>query len=70
MLGAVDMAIIIPAVLATKFSEKAYNYENDDIWIDKFFPNLARRDYAGKVFDIVRVGYLINGKEEKPIVQY
>lgn len=70
MLGTVNMAMNIPAVLATNFSEDFYKYENGDIWIDKFFPQLSRSDFVGKVFDIVRVGYIIENKEEKPFVQF
>jgi len=70
LLGMVGMAINAPAVLATNFVEAFYNFENADVWIDKFFPHLLRRDYSHKIFDIVRVGYIMGDKEEKPIVQF
>ncbi len=70
LLGAVDMGLIIPAVLATKFSSEAYEYKNDDVWIDKFFTKLNSRNFKGKIFDIIQVGYTINGMvEQKPVVK-
>lgn len=71
LLGIANMGILIPAVLANNFDKESYEYKNGDTWIDKFFPEISTRNYKGKVFDIVQVGYTINGvTEEKPVVQY
>ena len=70
MLGSVNMAMNIPAILATAFSEEAYEYENGDIWIDKFFPQFTRTDYSGKIYDIIRVGFIKDGEIKKPVVVF
>lgn len=71
LLGKVGIGLVVPAVLANNYSLDAYDYENADIWIDKFFTRLNSRSFKGKVFDIVQVGYTINGQlEKKPIVQF
>lgn len=71
LLGIVDMGILVPAVLANDFDKDNYEYQNGDTWIDRFFPEVSMRNYKGKVFDIVQVGYTIDGvTEKKPVVQY
>ena len=71
LLGKAGVGIVMPAVLANNFNIEDYDYENADIWIDKFFPGLNLRNYQKKVFDIVQVGYTINGELiKKPVVQY
>lgn len=71
LLGLANMGIIVPAVLANNFRSDSYDFKNSDTWIDKFFPMVSSRDYKGKVFDIVQVGYTIEGKRtSKPVVQY
>ena len=71
LLGIADMGILVPAVLANDFDKDNYEYKNGDTWIDRFFPEVSTRNYKGKVFDIVQVGYTIDGvTEKKPVVQY
>lgn len=71
LLGTADMGIILPAVLANNYSKDNYEYKNADTWINQFFPEVSTRNYKGKVFDIVQVGYTIGGKtESNPVVQY
>lgn len=71
LLGIADMGLIVPAVLANNYNIESYEYTNGDTWIDKFFPDVSIRNYKGKVFDIVQVGYVIGGKTiRKPDVQY
>ena len=71
LLGIANMGILVPAVLANNYDKGSYEYKNDDTWIDKFFPEVSTRNYKGKVFDIVQVGYTIEGMtEKKPVVQY
>ena len=71
LLGIVNMGILVPAVLANDFDKDNYEYKNGDTWIDRFFPEVSMRNYKGKVFDIVQVGYTIEGvTEKKPVVQY
>ena len=71
LLGIADIGLIVPAVLANNYSMDSYDYTNGDTWIDKFFPEVSIRNYKGKVFDIVQVGYAIGGKTiKKPDVQY
>ena len=71
LLGIVNMGILVPAVLANDFDKDNYEYKNGDTWIDRFFPEVSMRNYKGKVFDIVQVGYTIDGvTEKKPVVQY
>ena len=71
LLGIADMGILVPAVLANNFDKENYDYKNADTWIDQFFPEVNTRNYKDKVFDIVQVGYTINGQtERKPVVQY
>ena len=71
LLGIANMGILVPAVLANNFDKESYEYKNGDTWIDKFFPEVSTRNYKGKVFDIVQVGYTIEGvTEKKPVVQY
>lgn len=71
LLGVANMGLLVPAVLANNFDKDSYDYKNGDTWIDKFFPKVSTRNYKGKVFDIVQVGYSIDGQiERKPIVQY
>ena len=71
LLGIANMGILVPAVLANNYDKGSYEYKNDDTWIDKFFPEVSTRNYKGKVFDIVQVGYTIEGvTEKKPVVQY
>lgn len=71
LLGIANMGVLVPAVLANNFDKECYEYKNGDTWIDKFFPEVSTRNYKGKVFDIVQVGYTIEGvTEKKPVVQY
>ena len=71
LLGIADMGLLVPAVLANNFDKENYDYKNADTWIDQFFPEVNTRNYKDKVFDIVQVGYTINGQtERKPVVQY
>lgn len=71
LLGIAHMGILVPAVLANHFDKDNYEYKNGDTWIDRFFPEVSTRNYKGKVFDIVQVGYTIEGiTEKKPVVQY
>ena len=70
LLGAADMSMTIPAVLATHFDRDAYNYQNGDVWINKMFSGITQRDYEGKVFDILQVGYTIGKAATKPIVNF
>jgi len=71
LLGAADMSLIVPSVLAADYAAEAYEYRNADTWIDKFFSSVSSRDYGGKVFDIVQVGYTIGSDHvTRPVVQY
>jgi hypothetical protein len=73
LLGEVQIAIFVPRLLVDQFTEDYYEFKNSDIWINKFCPEISPRDYAGKVFDLVQIGYSIQGKEQvhnKPIVVY
>ena len=70
MLGTADMSMTIPAVLAADFDKDAYDYQNGDVWINKMFSGITSRDFEGKVFDILQVGYTIGNTKTKPIVKF
>ena len=70
LLGTADMSMTIPAVLATDFDKDAYDYQNGDVWINKMFSGITPRDFEGKVFDILQVGYTIGTKKTKPVVKF
>ena len=70
LLGTADMSMTIPAVLATDFDKDAYDYQNGDVWINKMFSGITPRDFEGKVFDILQVGYTIGTTKTKPVVKF
>lgn len=70
LLGTVDMSMMIPAVLAADFDKDAYDYQNGDVWINKMFTGITSRDFEGKVFDILQVGYSIGSIKTKPVVKF
>ena len=71
MLGCVDVVLIIPAVLSSKFEEEYYQFNNEDVWINQFCQDISIYDYKGFLLDIYEVGYKISGLEiKKPIVYY
>ena len=70
LLGSANMSMIIPAVLATDFDKDAYDYQNGDVWINKMFSGITQRDYEGKVFDILQVGYTVGTTQSKPVVKF
>lgn len=73
LLGEVRIAIFVPRLLVDQFNDDYYEFKNSDTWINKFCPEISPRDYAGKVFDLVQIGYSIQGEELlscKPIVVY
>ena len=73
LLGMVQISIFIPRLLIDEFNTDYYEFKNSETWIDKFCPAICPRDYAGKVFDLIQMGYQIQGKElisYKPLVVY
>jgi hypothetical protein len=45
MLDELHMEVFVPKVLEDKFDENLYDYENSDVWIDKYFPNISKSEY-------------------------
>ena len=73
LLGEIQISIFAPRLLVDQFDNNYYEFKNSDTWINKFCPAISPRDYAGKVFDLIQVGYQIQGNEQtscKPIVVY
>lgn len=72
MVGQVDIAIIVPSVLASKTSDTDFDY-NSTVWIDKLLdcniPEL-KEDAKGRIIDIVQVGYSYDGEIKKPEVHF
>ena len=64
-------SIVEPAVLAAPYKSDCYDFENTEVLIYRFFPEVSPQDYHGRVFDLVRVGYFVAGGEHKnPVVVY
>lgn len=73
MLGKVYISPFVPRLLIDQFDDNYYEFKNSDTWINRFCPDLSPRDYAGKIFDLVQIGYWMQGEElifNKPIVTY
>lgn len=73
LLGEIQISIFVPRLLVDQFDNNYYEFKNSDTWINKFCPAISPRDYAGKVFDLIQVGYQMQGEEQtscKPIVVY
>lgn len=73
LLGEIQISIFAPRLLVDQFDNNYYEFKNSDTWINKFCPAISPRDYAGKVFDLIQVGYQIQGEEQtscKPVVVY
>lgn len=73
LLGEVQISIFAPRLLVDQFDNNYYEFKNSDTWINKFCPAIFPGDYEGKVFDLIQVGYQIQGEEQtscKPIVVY
>jgi hypothetical protein len=65
------ISVVVPAVLAAPFKNDNYDFENTEVLIYRFFPEVSPQDYSGRVFDLVRVGYdVINRERNKPVVVY
>lgn len=64
MLDELNMEVFVPKVLEDKFDENLYDYENSDVWIDKYFPNISKSEYLDcTIFDIISFGYKIKDQE-------
>lgn len=73
LLGEIQISIFVPRLLVDQFDNNYYEFKNSDTWINKFCPDIFPGDYEGKVFDLIQVGYQIQGEEQtfcKPIVVY
>ena len=73
LLEKIQISMFVPRLLVDQFDNNYYEFKNSDTWINKFCPAISPRDYAGKVFDLIQVGYQIQGNEQtscKPIVVY
>jgi hypothetical protein len=77
LLDGINMEVIVPTVLVDKFDENLHNFENCDIWINKFFDNVRRADYESwTIFEIARIGFGIKDEEgnviesRKPFVNF
>ena len=71
LLGTIDISLIVPTVLLSKFDSKQYKSTNEEAWIDKYCSEISIYDYSGVVIDIVQVGYSIADKDmQNPIVLY
>lgn len=73
MLGKVQISLFVPRLLVDQYDDNYYEFKNSDTWINRFCPDLSPRDYAGKIFDLVQIGYWMEGEElifNKPIVTY
>lgn len=64
LIGLCGVKIMLPNLLVEKYNDEYFSYENADQWIQTFSPDLRPRDYASKVFDMSRIGYQIDGKDE------
>lgn len=64
LLGLCGVKIMLPSLLVEKYNDEYFSYENADQWIQTFSPDLRPRDYASKIFDMSRIGYQIDGKDE------
>lgn len=64
LIGLCGVKIMLPNLLVEKYNDEYFSYENADQWIQTFSLDLRPRDYASKVFDMSRIGYQIDGKEE------
>ena len=71
LLAKVGISVVEPAVLAAPFKSDSYDFENTDVQIYRFFPEISPQDFNGRVFDIIRVGFnVIGGEKKKPVVVY
>lgn len=73
LLGEVRISIFAPRLLVDQFDNNFYDFKNSDTWINKFCPAIFPGDYEGRVFDLVQIGYQIQGEDcisYKPIVVY
>lgn len=73
LLEKIQISMFVPRLLVDQFDNNYYEFKNSDTWINKFCPNIFPGDYEGKVFDLIQVGYQIQGEEQtscKPIVVY
>ena len=71
LLGTIDISLIVPTVLLSKFDSKQYKSTNEEAWIDKYCSEISIYNYSGVVIDIVQVGYSIADKDmQNPIVLY
>ena len=64
LLGLCGVKIVLPNLLVEKYNDEYFDYENADQWIQIFSPDLRPLDYASKIFDMSRMGYQIDGKDE------
>ena len=65
------ISVVEPAVLAAPFKTDNYDFENTEVLIYRFFPEVSPQDYSGRVFDLVRVGYnVVRGEHKNPVVVY
>lgn len=72
LLGAVDISLLTPNLLAETFNEDNCKYGDDgEVRITRLC-EINPNDYPGKLFEMVQVGYTIVGTNEvhKPIVIY
>ena len=64
-------SIVEPAVLAAPYKSDCYDFENNEVLIYRFFPEVSPQDYSGRIFDLVRVGYnVVGGERNNPVVVY
>lgn len=71
LLGTIDISLVVPTVLLSKFDSKQYKSTNEETWIDKYCSEISIYNYSGVVLDIVQVGYRIADKDmQNPIVLY
>ena len=64
-------SIVEPAVLAAPYKSDCYDFENNEVLIYRFFPEVSPQDYSGRIFDLVRVGYnVVGGDHKNPVVVY
>ena len=64
-------SIVEPAVLAAPYKSDCYDFENNEVLIYRFFPEVSPQDYSGRIFDLVRVGYnVVGGEHKNPVVVY
>lgn len=68
LLGSIDIALLIPAVLSSVYDSEHYQFYNGDIWIDKYCPEIPTYSYQGVVVDVIEIGYNIHGEVKKPVI--